>query len=752
MGRGCTGRTRIVTTANSNGGDERHTAVSIVPALVVARQGTADAGNRRALFAQFDALLAHAGKDDASEIASPNVHGGDAVELRRIALRNWRSFEDAELWLPPIGSDRNLIVVDAPNGFGKSSILEAFALGLFGRTAVTELEMSQEFGGGRAERRRSYRSTLEGTLHRSARARDDGMCAVTLDFRTADGPVSVERRWYFEENGALIEEDEELFVRLGEDRHLSDAPEGHDARIWNQQEIERRIMPAALAPFFLFDGERLERWVDGRLSDRVRSALRRLLGLDDLSGLADDLRAYARDRDRSCSERTPDARAVEELDRLETELQTELTALDEVEKTLAELRHRRSAVLAELSHDAGGSHADLRNLLERRHRLVDDLKSARRALTLAVVEDGPLLLVGSKAREALSEFLASDIERADRRAIDPAVIERLWRAYSQIEPRLDGAAAGEVRDRLQAAASTLGGEADDTPLVDATAARAALARLMAAERRGDAGILQAAHEVASVRAALTALDDEEVDRRDAEGRRARLQVDLAQLAEAIEASELARGGAMRQVQELTSRITPMRADAERRAVALRDAEPRLQRAAAARALAARISDHLGQLTQDEHGRFAEAVTKAYRSLAHKADVGSVRIGDDGTVTLFDGEDRDVTAFRRSAGESQIFAMALIAAVGSVVGDRLPLMVDTPLARLDTVHRRNLLRMLGARQAQTILLTQPEEMTPIHREEIAAYIAGALWIDHRLDERSGVGVSQFAPELAGEAVL
>lgn len=738
---------------NGDGGVDRRDERSIVPSLILARRETADAGNRRALFARFDALLDDAGGDGAFAIAMPGGRGGDAVELRRIALRNWRSFEDAELWLPPISQDRNLIVVDAPNGFGKSSVLEAFALGMFGRAAVNELGISQDAGAGRAERRRSYRATMEGTLHRSTRARDDGMCAVTLDFSTASGPVSLERRWYFEEDGALIEEDEELFIRVGDDRHLSEAPEGHDPRDWNQQEIERRIMPTALAPFFLFDGERLERWVDGRLTDRVRSALRRLLGLDELTGLMDDLRDYARDRDRLSGEIAPQAGAAEELARLEDELRAEYTTLDEVERKLVELRSRRSAVMTELSHNGGGSHADLRNVLERRHRLGDDLKTARRALTAAVVEDGPLLLVGPKVREALSKLLATEIDRSDVRSIDPAVIERLWRAFSQVEPPLDDAAASLARERLETAALTLGNDVDgDEPLLDSAAARAAAAKLAAAERRGDAGIAQAVQGIASVRGELEALDGEEADRRDADGRRERLQSELAQLAEAIEANELARGGVMRQVRELGGRISPMRAAAERRAVVLRDAEPRLRRAAVARALAARISEHLDQLTKHEHGRFADAVTDAYRALAHKADVRSVRIGEDGSVSIFDGEDRDVTGFRRSAGESQIFAMSLIAAVGSVVGDRLPLMVDTPLARLDTAHRRNLLRMLGARQAQTILLTQPEEMTKVHRDEISPFIAGALWIEHRLDDRSGVGVSRFVSEPVSGAVL
>ena len=725
---------------------------SLLSALVVARRETAGAGNRRALFGRFDALLDPAYVEPDTPIVAPGPQGGEGVELRRLALRNWRSFEDAELRLPATRQDRNLIVVDAPNGFGKSSVLEALALGLFGRAAVTELGIAQDTSAGRAERRRSYRATMEGTLHRSERARTEGVCAVTLDFSTLRGAVSVERRWYFEEDGTLIEDDEELLVRVGEERHLAQPPDGQDPGEWNQQEVERLVMPTALAPFFLFDGERLERLADGQLSDRVRSALRRLLGLDELAGLIEDLLAYARDRDRAAGENVLEPDVEGEMGRLEAERRIEQAALDEVEHELGQLRARRSEAMAELSGYGGGSHADMRDVLERRHRLEQELRVAQRSLSAAVVEDGPYLLAGRALRSSVAALLASNADYAALQSIDSSIVERLWRAFSDVEPPLDPATADSARVRLEAAALALSTEVEGADLVvDAATARLASAKLAAIEQRGASAIEGALHALALVRTALEALDAEESNRRGADERRSFLKNELAELAQAIEARETARGGAMRQIRELAARIEPMRDAVERRAAALRGAEPRIRRAAAARALAGGISGQLDQLAQDEHGRFAEAVTTAYALLAHKGDVRRVQIGDDGGVSIFDGADRNVTAFRRSAGESQLFAMALIAAVGSVVGHRLPLVVDTPLARLDTIHRRNLLRMFSARPAQTILLTQPEEMTAAHREEINPFMAAALWIDHRLDDKSGVGVSSFASEPIDEMV-
>ena len=112
------------------------------------------------------------------------------------------------------------------------------------------------------------------------------------------------------------------------------------------------------------------------------------------------------------------------------------------------------------------------------------------------------------------------------------------------------------------------------------------------------------------------------------------------------------------------------------------------------------------------------------------------------MTLFDSSGRDVTDYRLSAGESQLFALALITAVGTIVGDRLPLLIDTPLSRLDTRHRESVLDMLSARRSQTILLTQPEEISARHLSRLKHVLGAALHLVHSIDPASGVGISSI----------
>src|SRR5690606_33202414 len=60
-----------------------------------------------------------------------------------------------------------------------------------------------------------------------------------------------------------------------------------------------------------------------------------------------------------------------------------------------------------------------------------------------------------------------------------------------------------------------------------------------------------------------------------------------------------------------------------------------------------------------------------------------------SVTLFDQTGMLVDKKALSAGEKQIYAIAMLEALGRTSGRSLPLIIDTPLGRLDSKHRDKL---------------------------------------------------------------
>src|SRR5690606_31124027 len=81
-----------------------------------------------------------------------------------------------------------------------------------------------------------------------------------------------------------------------------------------------------------------------------------------------------------------------------------------------------------------------------------------------------------------------------------------------------------------------------------------------------------------------------------------------------------------------------------------------------------------------------------------------------TVRLLDAEGRELQPNRLSAGERQIIAVATIWAILRASGRPLPLVIDTPLGRLDSLHRNALIdRFFSSASHQVVLLATDTEI-------------------------------------------
>ena len=81
-----------------------------------------------------------------------------------------------------------------------------------------------------------------------------------------------------------------------------------------------------------------------------------------------------------------------------------------------------------------------------------------------------------------------------------------------------------------------------------------------------------------------------------------------------------------------------------------------------------------------------------------------------TLSLHDREGKLLPKHRLSAGEKQLLAIALLWGLARVSGRQLPIAIDTPLGRLDSSHRTNLIeRYFPAASQQVILLSTDTEI-------------------------------------------
>ncbi|MFM5895929.1 MAG: DNA sulfur modification protein DndD [Dolichospermum sp.] len=119
-----------------------------------------------------------------------------------------------------------------------------------------------------------------------------------------------------------------------------------------------------------------------------------------------------------------------------------------------------------------------------------------------------------------------------------------------------------------------------------------------------------------------------------------------------------------------------------------------------------------RLTLRKLNKLEEEVKNCFLYLLHKSDLVHRIAIDSKTfgLSLYDYNGKPVPKHRLSAGEKQLLAIAFLWGLAKVSGRRLPIAIDTPLGRLDSSHRNNLVeRYFPSASHQVILLSTDTEI-------------------------------------------
>lgn len=97
----------------------------------------------------------------------------------------------------------------------------------------------------------------------------------------------------------------------------------------------------------------------------------------------------------------------------------------------------------------------------------------------------------------------------------------------------------------------------------------------------------------------------------------------------------------------------------------------------------------------------------------------------------------------SAGEQQIFVMSLYQSLAEIRTSELPFVIDTPLARIDSEHRRNILDHFFSRlPGQVIILSTDEEINSEGMAVLSSKISDVYLIEHQEDGTTSVSKGAY----------
>ena len=643
-----------------------------------------------------------------------------------IVLHNFGLYGERQaITLTPPFPSKPVILFGGLNGGGKTTLLDALQLGLYGPFA----KISNRNG-------LSYQDYLSRCLHRGSNARE---AAIEIAFRhTIDGKEDryrLHRSWRMTRN--VCKERFEVLKNDQLDMAL--------AENWISQVED--LIPPNIAHLFLFDGEQIEGYAAHENSQRlIGAAIQNLLGLDIVDQLEKDLQTY--ERRKRMEDKGNSARA--EIESAETELKGLRNQIASLKQERASLRSgkldRKGKSLSEAENKyrkLGGELYEQRTEIERERIKAENIltEGAGRLRALAA-GNLPLFL----ARELLNSAHRRDREEEEsRKARDVALVledrdEKLFkkmRSQSIDDGAIEALRTYLTKDRAQR--QKLGKQ---ETILD-----------LPPEVRSDLHSLQRGDLEALVHDARTELDKQS----DVEARTEHIRLEHANIPHPDAISEVAN-----QRDELRDEIAALEADyaamgneidrvtreAERREQSLTRLLEADAKAEGARQDRARILHHAGKVrtTLDTFRqaviernvrRIEQLVLESYQQLLRKASlVTRLEIDPESfALTLYGRDGQALSAERLSAGERQLLATALLWGLAKASGRPLPTAIDTPLGRLDTFHRMHLIeRYFPYASHQVLLLSTDEEITGEYLSKLQPFIGRSYHLAY--DDASG----------------
>lgn len=629
--------------------------------------------------------------------------------FHRITVENLFSYQGRQTYEFAPSNNGSVALVIGRNGFGKTSLLNAIKLLFLGAEDKTLRRVG--FPPRTLLRNDFVVGTPRGWAGIRNRHADGANCSVRAELGGEDGAtITVERSWNYGERpvGETL-----TFQESGQ-------PEVKGAAA---EERLSELLPRELVPFFFFDGEEVQFLAETTDAGRAE-AMERLLSLSFVTGVEAQLGDIVKSWSREALPQDVQVEIAEHEGRLAT-VQAEIVALrhkvEDKRRTINEERdHEESLSRRMADMRAGGSVADSR-------RLEDDIKESEQALeaelsalAFDLATDAPLLanpgLVKASA-QPLTEVIEHKSKAANSVAetLNRVLPERLFAEPPQPKQPLTPEQRKFFQDKLSA---ILGSYAvtDSSPppfldSLDLARARDLLHRFnrwggaMSALRQDRAKRLR---EVSARRAQLERMKAEHREMQVGGGERAkeyqRLEEDFKNIGRAI-------GKLESELEQLETKITEkLRQEGEIQG-ALNALERRHHQAAKTGerlgiAVALRETFYLYRQRNRaaRRAQIEEAVNRHFRSLMtghHMID--RISIDEDFVMRFLDADGAEFGQLTVSHGMRQLAVTALLWALKEVSGRELPIIVDTPLARIDRANQHNLLQAYYPHAAKQVII-------------------------------------------------
>ncbi|MCW6037094.1 DNA sulfur modification protein DndD [Spirulina subsalsa FACHB-351] len=634
--------------------------------------------------------------------------------FKELVLQNFGPYVGRQVIdLSPIYDEelKPIILLGGMNGGGKTTLMDAIRLAFYGQRAQCSTRGNL-----------NYSDFLEQCVSRQVKDLEETVIELAFEHIHDNDKVTfrIRRRWTRSPKNGKDE------LEIITDKWVGDKSLGETmTKTWDER-VEQ-ILPLGISNLFLFDGEQVKELAEQESPpSQVVEAIESLLGLELAERLATDLETLInRKRKNSASKKELETiealeQKIDQLREEQEELEQEVKGLER-EKIKAEYLEQQAS--DRFMTEGGKIAAEQMELAVEEKHINQQIEAKRQNLVQLAGDFLPLVLIsplleaahkqGRKELRVKDALIAQDVllKRDEKLvaylkdiALPSAKFKKIQAFLQEEQELIKQDLDPEFKSWLEVDAKTLA--ALDGVLTHKLPGQKEQARQQLGELDEQLEELTALEQKKQRAASPEAYKLLQIELQEA-------QKNLSQMVTEIEHKK-------KQVEGLGQTIKTLKKELEDYSRLTLDRKVNQDFIDSATKVQNTLTLFRERLTLKKLNKLEMEVTECFRYLLHKSDlVHRVAIEVDSfRISLYDPRGQAVPKHRLSAGEKQLLAIAFLWSLARVSGQNLPIAIDTPLGRLDSSHRNNLVeRYFPAASNQVILLSTDTEIGAAEVEQL-----------------------------------
>ncbi len=619
--------------------------------------------------------------------------------FRELVLENFGSYlgkNTINLLPETSGENRPIILIGGMNGGGKTTIMDALRLALYGSRAQCSTRGNLSYG-----------DFLHQCVSRQTPLADKAR--IELAFQVAEDGNLLDIRIvrYWERNPKDGKDTLGILVNDWADKTLLNT--------WD--EYIENLLPLGISNLFLFDGEQVKELAEQETPPvGVFDAIQSLLGLELAERLAADLDVLVSRKRRNVAT----TKQLAAIDEIEAKLEQQQVELVEIAGELERLKEKLQIAIGQeeqafdkFVQEGGKIAAQGQQLNAESKALADRIEQHRQGMRELAAGSLPLALISPLLTQVQAQG-AIELRQHQGKAALEILLDRDRKLIEYLQQQqILADRIAEIQTFLERENQQLAGEVQLEQSAWLNADEEVLSQL-ANLITSDLDL----NRVNTLQTQLTKLETELdfLDRQIAEAaspeeytRLKEQEATARNLVSELKAEQILGKRRYEELDRIIARTKQELATYTETNIKLKNSQHIIDSIAKVKETLQIFKE---KLTLKKINKLENEVTECFRYLLHKSELIH-RVTIDSTtftLTLHDREGKLLPKHRLSAGEKQLLAIALLWGLARVSGRQLPIAIDTPLGRLDSSHRSNLIeRYFPAASEQVILLSTDTEI-------------------------------------------